>query len=164
VRGGEPLRDLERVFERLSLRDGTFGEPLPERLADEELHDRVGPASVPSDVVDAEDVRVGERGDRFRLALEALEGRGVAGELLREELDRHFASQAWIPRAVDLAHAAGTERSEDLVGSEARAGFEGHRGEDSSGARRMFPRISIARQELYFRFSATTRSDDSTRS
>ena len=40
---------------------------------------------------------------------------GVGGELGREDLDRDLAAQALVARAVDLAHASGPERREDLV-------------------------------------------------
>ena len=43
-----------------------------------------------------------------------------------EDLDRHLAVEPRVARAVDLAHAAGTEGRDDLVGSEALAGGEAH--------------------------------------
>ena len=85
VRGGQAVGDLRRRS-RTALRSGSApaGEPLAQRLALEQLHDRVG-GRRPSlaEVVDREDVRVRQRGDRLRLALEAGERRRVAGERAR---------------------------------------------------------------------------------
>ena len=59
-------------------------------------------------------------------ALEAGATLGVARERSGERLERDVATQAHVARAVDLAHAAGAERLDDLVRAEARAGGEGH--------------------------------------
>ena len=40
----------------------------------------------------------------------------------RQDLDRDLAPEPRVARAVHLAHAAGAERRDDLVGAEARAG------------------------------------------
>ncbi len=66
-------------------------------------------------------------GDGAGLALEEGEALRVAGHLLGEHLDRDVAPEAGIPRAVDLAHAAGPKKLDDLVGSESRAGRQRHR-------------------------------------
>ena len=50
----------------------------------------------------------------------------VVGEVLRQHLDRDVALEARVARAVDLAHAAGAERRQDLVRAEAVAGREAH--------------------------------------
>jgi hypothetical protein len=77
-------------------------------------HQEVGVAGA-ADVVQRADVRVIERGDRACLALEALAQLGRGREMGRKHLDRHVAPEARIAGAVDLAHAAGAERAEDLV-------------------------------------------------
>jgi hypothetical protein len=58
---------------------------------------------------------------RTRLELEAREGLGRAGGLLGQNLDRDVATQSRIPRAVDLPHAALSDRLEQLVGAQAGA-------------------------------------------
>jgi hypothetical protein len=60
-------------------------------------------------------------GRRTSFALESLDAIGIGGQVLPEHLDRHDAPEPAIARAVDLAHAAGAERLEDFVRSEARA-------------------------------------------
>ena len=65
-----------------------------------------------------------------------------------EDLDRHCAFEASVHRLVDLAHAAGTNRAEDLVRAEPRACHQRHRrnyspeytwiGEAARGARDVF--------------------------
>ena len=75
-----PLRDLERVVHRLLLRQRPRVEPAAQRLALEQLRDGVGDAVVRAEVVDREDVRMGQRGDRLGLALEARERVGVGGQ------------------------------------------------------------------------------------
>ena len=59
-----------------------------------------------------------ERGQRFRFALEPRDAFGIAGERFGQNLDRDFAIELRVTRAIDLAHPAGTERCDDLVGPE----------------------------------------------
>ena len=62
-----------------------------------------------------------ERGEHLRFALEPGESFGVAGEGVRQDLDRDVAIQLGIARAIHLAHAAGPHGGEDLVRAEADA-------------------------------------------
>ena len=55
-----------------------------------------------------------------RLALEAI------AEPLGRDLDGHVAAHARIAGAVDLAHAAGAERRQDLVRSQVSSGRKRH--------------------------------------
>ena len=126
VRGGQAARDLQCVLHRLAARDRTGGEAVPQRFAGEELRDRVDDAVVRTEVVDAEEIRVREGGDGFGLALEARERGGVRREALGKDFDRDVAVELRVARAVDLSHASGAERPEDLVRAEACAGQEGH--------------------------------------
>ena len=50
-----------------------------------------------------------------------------ATEVLGQHLDRDVAAEAGVAGAVHLAHAAGAERTTDLVGAETGAGGEWHR-------------------------------------
>src|SRR5437870_1197613 len=52
----------------------------------------------------------------------------ITRQVRRQHLDRHFARELFVARAVDLAHAAGTEGTEDLVRAERRSNGERHRG------------------------------------
>jgi hypothetical protein len=73
-------------------------------------------------------VRVLELREGARLALETLAQLGIGGDVGRQHLERHGPIQARVARLVDLTHAAGAGERLDLVGSDERAGGEGHRG------------------------------------
>ena len=68
-----------------------------------------------------------EGGDGAGLTLEALPQRRAPREVGGKDLDGDGPVEARVPRAIDLAHAAGAERSGDLVRAEPRARIEGHR-------------------------------------
>ena len=89
-------------------------------------HDQVVRAIHAADVVNTADVRMVQRGDRPRLALEARPRLGVAGEFTSEDLDGNSAIKASIAGFVDLARAAGAKRGDHLIGAESNAGVEGH--------------------------------------
>src|SRR4051812_41599786 len=69
-----------------------------------------------------------EGGDRPRLPLEPRKRLRPIREIDRENLYRDVSVQLRIPRAIDLAHAAGTERRDDFIGAEAGAGNQRHGG------------------------------------
>jgi len=73
-------------------------------------------------------VRVVERGDRLRLALEALARLRIGRHLSGEHLDRDGAVEPRVAGPVDLAHAARSDGGLDLIRPETRAGHEGHVG------------------------------------
>ena len=79
-----------------------------------------------AEVEDREDVRMREGGDGLGLALEAGERLGIAGQVGRQDLHRDVAIELRVSRAVDLAHTAGAERTEDLVRPEPGSGGEAH--------------------------------------
>ena len=53
-----------------------------------------------------------------RFLFEAAQRSGDRCERLRDQLDRDVAAEARVFRAIDLAHAAFTEPSDDLVGAD----------------------------------------------
>ena len=67
------------------------------------------------------DVRVIQRGQELGLALEAREAVLVGGQRRRQRLDRDFAAELGIARAIDLAHAARADQAGDLIGAKTRA-------------------------------------------
>ena len=77
------------------------------------------------EAVDARDVRMIQRREDLRFALEAREAIGIVRERVRQDLDRDVAIQLRVARAIDLAHAACADRGDDFVDAEARAGGEG---------------------------------------
>ena len=60
-----------------------------------------------------------QRRDCMRLALEARQAIRIGRELRRQDLDRDLATQLRVARAIDLAHAAGADRRDDLVDADA---------------------------------------------
>ena len=100
----------------------TSGERGAEALALEELLDEEVSAGDLLERVDRSDVRVVDRGEQPRLTLEPRALLRCREELLGKDLDRHVPAQARVVGAVDLAHPAGAERREDLIGTECRPG------------------------------------------
>ena len=127
VGGREPARDLDAVLDRLAHGQRARREPLAQRLALEQLHDDEQLAVVDARVEDADDVRMRERGDGLRFALEPRPPIGVGGERGRQDLDRHVTLEPRVPGAIDLAHSAFANRREDFVGAQTGGGGERHR-------------------------------------
>jgi hypothetical protein len=122
VRRLDRFRDLPGDRQRLVEGERACAQPLLERRPVDELEDEREDAVRLLDAVDRRDVRVVERGEQLRLALEAGEPLRVGANRLRQHLDRHLAPQARVARAVDLTHPPGAEGSEDLIGAEAVSG------------------------------------------
>jgi hypothetical protein len=127
MRPVERVGDLFPELEYLGGGQRALHEPLGERLAFDHLHHQVVGVALAPDVVERADVRVVERGDRLRLALEARAHLGIGGEVLGQHLDRDVAAEAGVRGTEHLAHAARAERGGDLVRAEAGAGSEWHR-------------------------------------
>jgi hypothetical protein len=60
-----------------------------------------------------------QRGERAGFALEALQALRVAGDVVGQYLEGDVASELRVVGAIDLAHAPGTERGKDFVGTQA---------------------------------------------
>ena len=77
--------------------------------------------SLPSavlDLVNRDDVRMIERGGRLRL-LDESAATALVGDAIRgQHLNGNLAPEPWIAGAIDLAHAPGSHKAEDLVGAE----------------------------------------------
>jgi hypothetical protein len=99
---------------------------LLQRLAFDELHRDVERALVLVEAVDRADVRVVQRGEQLRFALETREAIAVPRERARQRFDGHVAAELGVARAVDLAHAARAKRTGDFVGAETGAGHQRH--------------------------------------
>ncbi len=72
------------------------------------------------------DVRVVEGGEHLRFAAEAREPIRIARDGRDQNLDGHVAIELRVAGAIDLAHAAGAEQRDDVIGAELRAGIERH--------------------------------------
>ena len=136
VCGSEPARRLRDQLERLPDAEVTLPQPLTQRLALEQLGDDVGMALRHAEVVHRQDVGVLERRQRPRLCLEATQTSGLPRGLVGKNLDRHFSAEAAVAGAVDLSHAAGADRRQDLVGSQPGSGLQWH---DALAIRRSAP-------------------------
>ena len=91
-------------------------------LAFDELHNERAAFKA----VDLRDVRMIQRGEGLRLALEPRKAVAVARESVRQHLNRDVASEPGIPRAVDFTHAALSNGAEDFVGAETSSGEDWH--------------------------------------
>ena len=72
------------------------------------------------------DVRVVERREDLRFALEAREAIGIGGERVGQDLERDVAIQLRVARAIHLAHAAGAEQRNHFIGTDTSAVGKGH--------------------------------------
>ena len=78
------------------------------------------------ETVDGADVRMVQRREDLRFALEPGQSLGIAGERGRENLDGDVAAQLRVAGAIHLAHAARAKLRDDVVCAEAGAGTKGH--------------------------------------
>src|SRR4029434_2526021 len=90
-----------------------------------ELHHDEGGALGFTELVDARHVGMSERRKRSGFSLQALDG-GRIEQVGMYELHRDVASQPRIAPAIDLAHAAATERFEDFVRTQTTTTRDGH--------------------------------------
>jgi hypothetical protein len=108
---GDLLGDLEGLVDG----DRTPREALLEVFTHDELEGEEGLSVRFFQTVDGGDVRVVERGEEVRLALETGEALGVLSDLGREDLDGHVTVKVGVGGAVDLAHAPGPDGGGDAV-------------------------------------------------
>jgi hypothetical protein len=69
-------------------------------------------------VVDADDVRVVQRGDQFSLPVEPGPKLRICRHRGGQDLQGVVAGQSWMRDQIHLAHAAEAERPEDLISGE----------------------------------------------
>ncbi len=117
MRAVERRGDLGGVPQRVFQWQGALGEPRLERLPLDILHHQIlrrlpgaRRRDQGADVVQRANVWMVQRGHGPRFAFEPLARLRVVRHVRWQDLDRHRAVQAGITRAIDLAHAAGTEQ------------------------------------------------------
>src|SRR5262245_37357464 len=125
VRGFERAGNLPRDRQGFVEWNASTRNALRQVVALDKLHDQCGEIRCLLNAVDGRDVRVVEGSEDFGFALKAPEAIRIAGHRGGKYLDRHRPLQIAIGRAIDLAHAAGADRGDDLVGTETGAGGEG---------------------------------------
>ena len=74
--------------------------------------------------VDRRDVRMIQRREHLRFALEARQAIGIEREQFGQDLQRNVTIQLRVARAVHLAHGAGAEQRDDLVRPDAMPALE----------------------------------------
>ncbi len=87
---------------------------------------RNGAPVVLADVVERDDVRMGERGYRARFQLETTAAVGILRVVGGQNLERDVAPQPRVAGAIHLAHSACTNRRDDLIRPEANTGGKTH--------------------------------------
>ena len=118
VRRLQRVRDLAGDGQCLVRRQRSSSQPIGERRPLDQLHDDGQHVSGPLQAVDRADARVRERRQDARFLLQPCRPGRVAGPRRRQHFHRDLAVQLGVERAIDLAHAAGTERTHDAIRSD----------------------------------------------
>jgi len=126
VGGLERFGHLDTDEQRLFDPQRPAGEAPGQILACDELHGQEVDAPLRVQAVDRGDPRVVDRGEEPRLALEARQPLGVAGEDLGEDLDRHLAPESGVRRLPHHAHAALADLFDQAVLQEILPGRDLH--------------------------------------
>jgi len=126
VRRVERLGHLSGDGERLVQREPPFGDAVGQRRSLDQLHDDGADAVGLGQAVDRRDVRMVERGQHLRFALESGQPLAIGRELCGNDLQRDVAVEGGVPRPIHLAHAAGAEPARHLVDAESSAECESH--------------------------------------
>ena len=79
------------------------------------------------DGVDRDDVRMIQRGDRLRFALEALATLGIVRDGGRQHFDRKLAMELGVARTKHLTPPTDADAGTDFIRAEVRAGGQGQR-------------------------------------
>ena len=115
VSAGQTACDLPAELGRFAGANGALGQTLAQCLAFEKFRHDERRTVVRAEVVDREDVGVGQRRDCLGLAFESGEVLGVIGQLARQHLDRNLAIEFGVDCAPDLAHASFADLLDDSV-------------------------------------------------
>src|SRR5215471_17135566 len=128
MRGFESLRNLLGDAERLIDGYRPAGDALIEALAINEFEDQELRAVDLFEAVNLRDVWMVERGEHLRFATEPGDAFGIVRERGGQDLQRDVTTELGVLRAVDLAHATGTDGSDDFERAQLRSWYERHYG------------------------------------
>ena len=103
------------------------GKETTHRLALQELQHNIGRGAFLTDVVDGNDIGVGEGGDGARLVKETCHRLRIRCQCRRQDFDGDVATEPRIMSTVNLAHSAGAEHADDFVATEVSTGLQGRR-------------------------------------
>jgi len=126
VCGGETFGDGPANFEPLAQRDLSLMKAVSEGLTLQQLGDRVGDPLVGSEIVDGEDVGMGQAGNRLRLPCETVYPRRFACRAVVEDLDRHVSAKLGVACTIDDTHATRAQVTGDLVATEQLPCYQFH--------------------------------------
>ena len=116
--GGKRVGNFDRDRQGLVERQRSFLESRGERLAFQILHHQEVDTVLVTHVVERADVRMGERRDGLRLAVETRAELRIGGERARQHLQRDRTIETRVGRVVHLAHSASAEQAIDAVRAE----------------------------------------------
>ena len=122
----EGIGNLGAEPARLAGRQRAARQACREGLTLQQLHDEEVDALLVAKIEQRADIRMGQLRDDARLAIQPLLVFGRVGQVGGQHLDGHGAIEAAVGGFVDLAHAAGPDQGDDLIGSESGAGGECH--------------------------------------
>jgi hypothetical protein len=127
VRSAQGSSDLHGEIERLAPPDGPSCQALSQRFALHELHrDKLLAVGCFAECVNRADVRMVQSGDGARLLLEAGDAGRVLRQIGRKNLERDLPLELEITGEPDLAHAAASEKSDNLERVQPRPGTDRH--------------------------------------
>ena len=139
VRGCQRVADLDRIAESRARCQRALAHHLRQGAPGHVFHDDAAPPVGLDDVVNGRDVRVIQRRQRLRFALEPGKQISIVQIIGAEHLDRDIPPETAVARAVDLSHSTGANRFQQVVTVRAAAPtWVGH-----SSASRSRPRVRI---------------------
>ena len=115
MRGFERRRDAGGAPQRVAQRHRPSKQALLQRLAFDELEHQDWRVVSLDNIEEGADVGMVDLRDQARFALETRETVGIVGEGCGKHLDRDVPPQPRIARAIDLAHGAVTEQTDNLI-------------------------------------------------
>ena len=115
VRRGQAVGNGDGDFNSFSPIHRLSRKPLAYRLTLQEFHHGKVDVAVKVEIVQCQNVGVGERGDRPGLALEPAQSGGIRGKMGGQNLDCYLAVEARVFGAVDLPHSSRANRPQDAV-------------------------------------------------
>ena len=124
VRGADGRAHSAQDLEHLqSVHRHVWRKPLPQRLPFEQFHDQKRPGvTVHAEIVDPDDVRMGEAGGRAGLVAEARVEIDRADQVVANQLHGHRPFERFVHGGVDRAHPASSQPAIEPVSSVQHAG------------------------------------------
>jgi hypothetical protein len=150
VRRFEGLRQLPRDGDGFNHRHAPSIDPqaLRQRRPLDQFEDQRLAAGRVFEPVDGGDIGMIQRCKEFRLAREPCESTRIGDERFGQQLERHLAAEPRVAGSIHFAHAARTQRRQDLVGTQPRATGNLHDRADPNSAIARNRATSRSRQRM----------------